>query len=144
MPNANKSAEALDVEAQKKEAVEAERARIKGINAVFAGLGLEADAQSFIDDGKSVAEAKDFAFDKVRAALEESRKEVAALKAGAPATVTANEETKKAIDLLEKANAESKKIVGGESEPGAEDKAINASLEAAFAAGAASRVKKGA
>lgn len=144
MPNANKSAEALDVEAQKKEAVEAERARIKGINAVFAGLGLEADAQSFIDDGKSVAEAKDFAFDKVRAALEESRKEVAALKAGAPATVTANEETKKAIDLLEQANAESKKIVGGESEPGAEDKAINAGLEAAFAAGAASRVKKGA
>ena len=47
-------------------------------------------------------------------------------------------------DRWEQANAESKKIVGGESEPGAEDKAINAGLEAAFAAGAASRVKKGA
>jgi ClpP class serine protease len=132
MPNpTNKSAEA-DIEALKKTAMEEERARIKGINAVFAGIpDMEKHAQSFIDDGKTVAEAKDFAFDQLRAAFENANKEIAGLKVAKPV----NNEQKKAQELLDKANEASKKVEGSASEQSDEVVAadINAALKAAAA-----------
>lgn len=113
MPNpvANNGANDVDVEALKKSAMQAERERIKGVNAAFAGLGLEKDAQSFIDEGKSVDEARCFAFDHMKTALENANKEIETLKAGKP---NANNEQQEAIKLLEESSAKSKEIVGGE------------------------------
>lgn len=132
MPNpTNKSAEA-DIEALKKTAMEEERARIKGINAVFAGIpDMEKHAQSFIDEGKTVAEAKDFAFDQLRTAFENANKEIAALKVANPV----NNEQKKAQELLDKANADSKKVEGSASEQS--DEVIAADINAALKAAAA-------
>lgn len=137
-PTAQKGAE-IDVEALQKSAAEAERARIKGINAAFAGLGLEADAQSFIDDGKSVAEAKDFAFDAMRSALAKANEEIKALKDAKPTAAAASEEQKKAMELLEEASAECKKVQGGAR---SEDEAADADILAGFKAGAKSREVK--
>ena len=137
-PTAQKGAE-IDVEALQKSAAEAERARIKGINAAFAGLGLEADAQSFIDDGKSVAEAKDFAFDAMRSALAKANEEIKALKDAKPTAAAASEEQKKAMELLEEASAESKQVQGGAR---SEDEAADADILAGFKAGAKSREVK--
>lgn len=137
-PTAQKGAE-IDVEALQKSAAEAERARIKGINAAFAGLGLEADAQSFIDDGKSVAEAKDFAFDAMRSALAKANEEIKALKDAKPTAAAASEEQKKAMELLEEASAASKQVQGGAR---SEDEAADADILAGFKAGAKSREVK--
>ena len=137
-PTAQKGAE-IDVEALQKSAAEAERARIKGINAAFAGLGLEADAQSFIDDGKSVAEAKDFAFDAMRSALAKANEEIKVLKDAKPTAAAASEEQKKAMELLEEASAESKQVQGGAR---SEDEAADADSLAGFKAGAKSREVK--
>lgn len=125
----------IDVEALKKSAMEAERARIKGISAAFAGLGLEKDAQSFIDDGKSVAEAKDFAFDHMKAALDNANKEIEALKAGKPAEAE-NKEQKTAMEMLEKANEASQQIQGG---AGADEDPVDADIKKAIKAGAAAK-----
>lgn len=113
MPNpvANNGANDVDVEALKKSAMQAERERIKGINAAFAGLGLEKDAQSFIDEGKSVDEARCFAFDHMKTALENANKEIETLKAGNP---NANNEQQTAIRLLEESSTNSREVVGGE------------------------------
>ena len=127
-PTANNGAEKIDVEALKKSAMEDERARIKGINAAFAGLGLEKEAQSFIDDGKTVAEAKDFAFDKMRSALQNANKEIETLKAGSN---NATAEQKKAAELLEKSNEASKKVEGGSGEIDAQEADVLAAVKAA-------------
>lgn len=127
-PTANNGAEQIDVEALKKSAMEDERARIKGINAAFAGLGLEKEAQSFIDDGKTVAEAKDFAFDKMRSALQNANKEIETLKAGSN---NATAEQKKAAELLEKSNEASKKVEGGSGEIDAQEADVLAAVKAA-------------
>lgn len=111
-PNAKNGAEQLDVEALQKSAAEAERARILGITSAFAGLGLDAEAKNFIDEGKSVAEAKDFAFDKMRGALAEANKKIAELQAK-PAEAAANNEVKTAIEKLDAANSASKEVAGG-------------------------------
>lgn len=135
-PTANTGADQqIDVEALKKSAMEAERARIKGISAAFAGLGLEKDAQSFIDDGKSVAEAKDFAFDHMKAALDNANKEIEALKAGKPAEAE-NKEQKTAMEMLEKANEASQQIQGG---AGADEDPVDADIMKAIKAGAAAK-----
>lgn len=133
-PTAKGADQQIDVEALKKSAAEAERARIMGINAAFAGLGLEKDAQSFIDDGKSVAEAKDFAFDSMKAALDNANKEIAALKAAKPAEASDKTgEQKKAMELLEKANEASQQVQGSAS---AADDPVDADIKAAIAAAA--------
>ena len=111
-PKAQNGAEQIDVEALQKSAAEAERARILGITSAFAGLGLDAEAKNFIDEGKPVAEAKDFAFDKMRGALAEANKKIAELEAK-PAPVAANNEVKKAMDMLDAANSASKEVAGG-------------------------------
>ena len=111
-PKAQNGAEQIDVEALQKSAAEAERARILGITSAFAGLGLDAEAKNFIDEGKSVAEAKDFAFDKMRGALAEANKKIAELEAK-PAQATANKEVKEAMDKLDAANSASKEVAGG-------------------------------
>jgi ClpP class serine protease len=50
------------------DAVKAERERIQGINKAFAGTGFEAESDSFIDEGKTVAEAESFLFGKMKEA----------------------------------------------------------------------------
>lgn len=131
MPTPQNNGAEANAEAIRKTAMEEERARIKGINAVFAGIPeMEKHAQSFIDEGKTVAEAKDFAFDQLRTAYENANKEIAALKSTA---TPKNQEQVKAQELLDKANKASKKIEGSASEQGDEVVAadINAALKAA-------------
>lgn len=111
-PKAQNGAEQIDVEALQKSAAEAERARILGITSAFAGLGLDAEAKNFIDEGKSVAEAKDFAFDKMRGALADANKKIAELEAK-PAATAVNHEVKTAMEKLDAANAASKTVAGG-------------------------------
>ena len=134
-PNAKNGAEQLDVEALQKSAAEAERARILGITSAFAGLGLDAEAKNFIDEGKSVAEAKDFAFDKMRGALAEANKKIAELQAK-PAEAAANNEVKTAIEKLDAANSASKEVAGGVS---AIDDPTDADIANAFKAAAKSK-----
>ena len=134
-PNAKNGAEQLDVEALQKSAAEAERARILGITSAFAGLGLDAEAKNFIDEGKSVAEAKDFAFDKMRGALAEANKKIAELQAK-PAEAAANKEVKTAIEKLDAANSASKEVAGGVS---AIDDPTDADIANAFKAAAKSK-----
>ena len=134
-PNAKNGAEQIDVEALQKSAAEAERARILGITSAFAGLGLDAEAKNFIDEGKSVAEAKDFAFDKMRGALAEANKKIAELQAK-PAEATANNEVKTAIEKLDAANSASKDVAGGVS---AIDDPTDADIANAFKAAAKSK-----
>jgi len=111
-PKAQNGAEQIDVEALQKSAAEAERARILGITSAFAGLGLDAEAKNFIDEGKSVAEAKDFAFDKMRGALADANKKIAELEAK-PAATAVNHEVKTAMEKLDAANSASKTVAGG-------------------------------
>ena len=111
-PNAKSGAEQIDVEALRKSAAEAERARILGITSTFAGLGLDAEAKNFIDEGKSVAEAKDFAFDKMREALNAANKKVAELQAK-PDEAAENKEVKAAMEKLDAVNSASKEVAGG-------------------------------
>ena len=131
MPNPTNNGAEADVEALKKTAMEEERARIKAINAVFAGIPeAEKHAQSFIDEGKTVAEAEKFAFGLLRTAFENSNKEIAALKAEKK---PANHEQERAQELLNAANQNSQKIEGSASEQGAEivDADIQRAIEAA-------------
>lgn len=132
MPNPTNNAEA-NAEAIRKTAMEEERARIKGINAVFAGIpDMEKHAQSFIDDGKTVAEAKDFAFDQIRAALDNANKEIASLKSN---TKPKNNEQTRAQELLDAANKASKEIEGSAGEQS--DEVVAADIEAALKAASA-------
>ena len=73
----------VDVEAVRQEAVAAERTRIAGISAAFAGLNLEGDCKKFIDDGKTVAEAESFC-------LGACKKQLADAKASATAAPAAD------------------------------------------------------
>lgn len=111
-PNAKNGAEQIDIEALRKSAAEAERARILGITSAFAGLGLDAEAKTFIDEGKSVADAKDFAFDKMRGALADANKKIAELEAKG-AQASANKEVKTAMEKLDAANGASKEVASG-------------------------------
>ncbi len=106
---------------QKAAIIAEERARVKAIGELFTGCGLDAaDAEAFIAEGKSVAEAKDFAFDKMKAMLGEQKaklaekdEEISALKKAAPAkNAEQNEAMKK---LLEKENAGAGEIEAGAS-----------------------------
>ncbi len=136
-PNAKTGAEQIDVEALQKSAAEAERARIMGITSAFAGLGLDAEAKTFIDEGKSVADAKDFAFDKMRGALADAQKKIAELEAkGAQAAANNNNEVKTAMEKLDAANSASKEVAGGVS---AIEDPIDADIANAFKAAAKSK-----
>ncbi len=134
-PNAKNGAEQIDVEALRKSAAEAERARILGITSTFAGLGLDAEAKTFIDEGKSVAEAKDFAFDKMRAALADANKKIAELQTK-PAEAAENKEVKTAMEKLDAANSASKEVTGGTS---AIEDPVDADIANAFKAAAKSK-----
>ena len=134
-PNAKNGAEQIDVEALRKSAAEAERARILGITSAFAGLGLDAEAKTFIDEGKSVADAKDFAFDKMRGALADAQKKIAELEAKG-AQASANNEVKTAMEKLDAANAASKEVAGGVS---AIEDPTDADIANAFKAAAKSK-----
>lgn len=134
-PNAKNGAEQVDVEALRKSAIEAERARIMGITSAFAGLGLDAEAKTFIDEGKSVADAKDFAFDKMRGALADAQKKIAELEAKG-AQAAANNEVKTAMEKLDAANIASKEVAGGVS---AIEDPTDADIANAFKAAAKSK-----
>ena len=134
-PNAKNGAEQIDVEALQKSAAEAERARIMGITSAFAGLGLDAEAKTFIDEGKSVADAKDFAFDKMRGALADAQKKIAELESKAT-QASANKEVKTAMEKLDAANGASKEVAGGVS---AIEDPIDADIANAFKAAAKSK-----
>ena len=135
-PNAKTGAEQIDVEALQKSAAEAERARIMGITSAFVGLGLDAEAKTFIDEGKSVADAKDFAFDKMRGALADAQKKIAELEAKGAQAAANNNEVKTAMEKLDAANSASKEVAGGVS---AIEDPTDADIANAFRAAAKSK-----
>ena len=81
----------VDVEAVRQEAVAAERTRIAGISAAFAGLNLEGDCKKFIDDGKTVAEAESFCLGACKKQLADAKASATAAPAAASATPAATE-----------------------------------------------------
>lgn len=95
------------IEAAKKEAVEAYKARLTGINAVFAGLEVSAEEkQKFIDEDKSVEEATAFALENAKGKIKAQSDELAKVRAeldDAKAKVEASE--KKALEAEKKAEA---------------------------------------
>jgi len=128
--------EPVDMEAMKASVIAEERARVSAINSVFEGLNIaEEEMKAFINENKTVAEAKDFAFDKMKAMLGEKDKEIAALKEAKKAAPVASAEVVEANKrMLEEQNKAAEEIQGGISTAEAEaahDKAI----AAAFAAG---------
>lgn len=138
------AAEQADLEALKASIIAEERNRVSAINAVFEGLAISAEEKaSFVNENKTVAEAKDFAFDKMKAMLGEKDNQIAALKAEAEKAKAEAEKAKaegnaEVIEankkLLEEQNKDAAEIQGGSNGADAEaahDKAI----AAAFAAG---------
>lgn len=97
----------VDVEAAKKEAVEAYKARITGIEAVFAGLEVSAEEkQKFIDEENSVAEASAFALDKAKSTIKAQSEELAKVRAELASSVSKAEEAeKKAVEAEKKAES---------------------------------------
>ena len=81
----------VDVEAVRQEAVAAERTRIAGISAAFAGLNLEGDCKKFIDDGKTIAEAESFCLGARKKQLADAKASATAAPAAASATPAATE-----------------------------------------------------
>lgn len=81
----------VDVEAVRQEAVAAERTRIAGISAAFAGLNLEGDCKKFIDDGKTVAEAESFCLGACKKQLADAKASATAAPAADSATPAATE-----------------------------------------------------
>lgn len=81
----------VDVEAVRQEAVAAERTRIVGISAAFAGLNLEGDCKKFIDDGKTVAEAESFCLGACKKQLADAKASATAAPAADSATPAATE-----------------------------------------------------
>lgn len=71
MSEENKTAPSIDAEAVKQAAVAEERARVAGIGKAFKGLGMDAECEGFIAEGKSVQEAVEFCLEKAKAKLEE-------------------------------------------------------------------------
>ena len=124
-----------------KNAVAAYKKNIADVKAIFDGCHLAEDAVAFVDGGKGVAEAKEFAFNAMKEALAKKDEEIAGLKAeldkkpAADANLT--EEQKKAIAQgLEKEASEANKVKGGASAESAEEaerKAIDAAFKKGFA-----------
>lgn len=71
MSEEKKDAANVDVAAVKQAAVAEERARVAGIGKAFKGLGMDAECENFVAEGKSVAEAVEFCLEKAKAKLSE-------------------------------------------------------------------------
>lgn len=117
--------QAPDMEALKASIIAEERNRVSAINALFEGLEISAEEKAdFVNGNKTVAEAKDFAFDKMKAMLGAKDSQIAALKAEAEkAKAETNAEMVAANKkLLDEQNKDAAEIQGG---------AISADVEAA-------------
>lgn len=131
-------------------AVAAYKQSISDVKALFDSCAIAEDATAFVDGGKTLADAKEFAFsamqEKIKAMtaeheeamaakeseLAKAKEELEAVKASAPQL---NEEQKKAMqDMLEAQAAAANGVHGG---AGAEVNTANAAIMAAFAQGAA-------
>jgi len=140
MPNTQAQAEhPMEITAEMKAAVLAEeRERISGIAAAFAGLSIDAaEREKFVAEGKTVAEAKDFAFDKCKAELEDVKKQLAEKDEKIKALENAkpdNSAVEKVKQMLEK-NSEASASVEGGAHAEEESAKKDAAIEAAFLAG---------
>lgn len=66
---------AIDEEAVKQAAITEERARVSGIGKAFKGLGMDSECETFVNEGKSVAEATEFCLEKAKEKLSAMQKE---------------------------------------------------------------------
>lgn len=115
-----------------REAVAAERSRVKAIGELFAGMAIDQkEVQALIDDGKTVAEAKDVAFAKAKETIAAQAKEIENLKKSANAENAEQADAMK--KMLEKQNEASAQIQGGSTLDA--EAAKDAAILAAFKAG---------
>lgn len=121
-PAAVEEANTVSAEERKAAILAEERSRVKAISEIFAGLDIGAeDSEKFIAEGKSVTEAKNFAFEKIRrmlaaakTELSEKEKEIKSLRA--EKSQAANNEQAEAVrKLLAAENAATAAVEGGAS-----------------------------
>lgn len=131
--NTNTNAEAQKVdenEIDEKAIIKAERERIQGIIEAFSGTGFESDAQAFIDDGKTVAEAQSHLFLKMK---EAKKAETQTPKE----TPTPKVDTGKVAGAMVEESGPAKEAGSGGDED--DEEVLKAKVKAAFVAGVNSK-----
>ena len=131
-----KNGESVMTEEQKNEVLAEYKQSISAVKAIFDECGIQEDAMAFIDSGKTVADAKDFAFEALKAEkktlAEESQKSLAEK----DEKIKALEDEKKSMaEELEKAKAELAKAPAPDANlTGSQKLAVQKGLEAEAAA----------
>lgn len=131
-----KNGETVMTEEQKSEVLAEYKKSISAVKALFDECGIREDAMAFVDSGKTLADAKDYAFDKLKAEkktlAEESQKSLAEK----DEKIKALEDEKKSMaEELEKAKAELAKAPAPDANlTGSQKLAVQKGLEAEAAA----------
>lgn len=131
-----KNGETVMTEEQKSEVLAEYKKSISAVKALFDECGIQEDAMAFVDSGKTLADAKDYAFDKLKAEkktlAEESQKSLAEK----DEKIKALEDEKKSMaEELEKAKAELAKAPAPDANlTGSQKLAVQKGLEAEAAA----------
>lgn len=117
-----KNGETVMTEEQKSEVLAEYKKSISAVKALFDECGIQEDAMAFVDSGKTLADAKDYAFDKLKAEkktlAEESQKSLAEkdekIKALEDEKTSMAEELEKVKAELAKANAPDANLTGSQ------------------------------